>query len=192
MTINPLLTPIREIIKAQPSGISEYDLMVKLQKNEAMIFDDIEPDLVLFRKHFLIMNALYQIQTLFFNEDRYLSISPLAIRLEPLQNSGLSGLPAHSTESKIRDYYLDWDNFRKTAGADVDKLLTGFWQRYIAIDKRVEALQTLGLPVDAVLPVVKQTYRRLASEFHPDKGGNTERFREIREAYEILLRSGLK
>ncbi|NOX42234.1 MAG: DnaJ domain-containing protein, partial [Gammaproteobacteria bacterium] len=192
MPVNTLLPIIREIIETQPSGISEYDLMVKLQKNEAMIFNDIDPGLVLFRKHFLIMHTLYQMQTVFFNEGWYLSISPLAICLEPLQESGLTDLPAERAESKIRDYYLDWNNFEVTEGADVDKLLAGFWEHFLAVDKRMEALQTLELPADAVLSTVKHTYRRLAREYHPDKGGDAARFREIREAYETLLRSGLK
>ena len=69
--------------------------------------------------------------------------------------------------------------------------MTGFWARFLAVDKRVQALQILELPADAELSAVKQRYRRLVREFHPDKGGDANRFREIREAYEILLRSGL-
>jgi len=199
MPSNPLLNTIREAIEAQPTGISEYELMVKLQKNEATatyldFYDigDADSNLVLFRKHFLIMNALYQIQNVFFNEDRYLSISPLEIRVEPLQNFPASGLPVDSAESKIRDYYLDWNNIEVTAQADVDNLLTGFWQHFFAVDKRTEALKTLALPADAPLLTVKQAYRKLAHKYHPDKGGDGVRFRKIREAYEILLRAGLK
>lgn len=63
-----------------------------------------------------------------------------------------------------------------------------FWDRYLAIDKRLEALQTLGLPADATWDMVERVYRRLAAKHHPDKGGDAARFREIRAAYEILLR----
>ena len=66
-------------------------------------------------------------------------------------------------------------------------MLNRFWQRYLAIDKRVEALQTLSLPPDANWETVKQAYRRQAATHHPDKGGDPARFRAIREAYEILL-----
>ncbi len=191
MHVNPILINVREAIEAHPSGVSEYALLVALQENEAMQFNDIDPNLVLFRKHFLLMNALYQIQEIFIKEGRYLSISPLEIRLQPLQQTNFSSLPAQSAEAKMRDYYLDWDNFNVTVESDIDKLLTGFWARFLAVDKRVQALQILELPADAELSAVKQRYRRLVREFHPDKGGDANRFREIREAYEILLRSGL-
>ena len=65
MHVNPILINVREAIEAHPSGVSEYALLVALQENEAMQFNDIDPNLVLFRKHFLLMNALYQIQEIF-------------------------------------------------------------------------------------------------------------------------------
>lgn len=44
----------------------------------------------------------------------------------------------------------------------------------------------LGIKKDASPEDIKRAYRRLAHEHHPDKGGNTERFKEINEAYQIL------
>jgi len=188
MLNNPLLAIIRQIIETQSAGISEYDLLVKAEKSELIPVDDIAPDLALFRKHFLLMNALYQLQANFVDEGRYLFISPLVIRLESFSgNDSGSVLSDNSAEFKLREYYLDWTNFEMTDEGDVDKLLTGFWQRFLSVDKRVAAMETLGLPIDAALSTVKQTYRRLASEHHPDKGGDVVRFREIREAYETVL-----
>lgn len=34
------------------------------------------------------------------------------------------------------------------------------------------------------------SYRRLRSQHHPDHGGNTERFRQVQEAWERYLRAG--
>jgi molecular chaperone DnaJ len=34
--------------------------------------------------------------------------------------------------------------------------------------------------------VIKKAYRKLAVEHHPDKGGNSDRFKEISEAYSVL------
>lgn len=46
--------------------------------------------------------------------------------------------------------------------------------------------KTLGIDQSASSEDVKQAYRRLAKEHHPDVGGNSETFRQITEAYEIL------
>lgn len=45
----------------------------------------------------------------------------------------------------------------------------------------------LGVKRDASVSDIKQAFRRLAHEHHPDKpGGNAERFKEINEAYQVL------
>ena len=46
--------------------------------------------------------------------------------------------------------------------------------------------RTLGIERTASADDVKQAYRRLASQHHPDKGGDKERFQAIQEAYSIL------
>ena len=45
---------------------------------------------------------------------------------------------------------------------------------------------TLGVDKNSTPDQIKQAYRRLASQHHPDKGGNTAQFQEIQEAYAIL------
>lgn len=44
----------------------------------------------------------------------------------------------------------------------------------------------LGVTKQATANEIKQSYRRLASQYHPDKGGDTARFQEIQEAYAVL------
>lgn len=45
---------------------------------------------------------------------------------------------------------------------------------------------TLGINREASLDDIKRAYRKLASQHHPDKGGDTNKFQEIQQAYEIL------
>ena len=61
---------------------------------------------------------------------------------------------------------------------------------------RVEALRAFGLPYDATDDEVRDAYRRLAKEHHPDHVASqgeeavaeaTQKFVRIREAYEVLV-----
>lgn len=53
-----------------------------------------------------------------------------------------------------------------------------------------ECFELLGLTDDALPEDVRSAWRRLASEHHPDKGGDGEKFNEIRQAYkEALIKS---
>lgn len=46
--------------------------------------------------------------------------------------------------------------------------------------------ETLGIQRSADANEIKKAYRKLAMEHHPDKGGDTEKFKEIQKANEIL------
>jgi hypothetical protein len=189
MSGNPFKASILSLIQAHPSGISEYDLIQRLLDcEEKFSFTEEDANLALFRQHFVVMNALYQLQTELFNQGMYLSISPLDIRLAPVTEPGLASLPDDNSVTPLREYYLDWENFFQTSHADVETMLTRFMERYLAIDDRLDALEILELPADAPWEAIRQTYRRLAAQHHPDKGGDPDRFRAIRGAYEILMR----
>jgi hypothetical protein len=58
------------------------------------------------------------------------------------------------------------------------------------IHLRKDPYEVLGVQRDATTEQVKEAYRRLAKELHPDLHGNSkesnERFREIQEAYDAL------
>ena len=45
---------------------------------------------------------------------------------------------------------------------------------------------TLGVSQDATPDEIKRAFRKLASQHHPDKGGDTQRFQEIQAAYDVL------
>ena len=46
--------------------------------------------------------------------------------------------------------------------------------------------QTLGVENTASQDDIKRAYRKLASQHHPDKGGDEEKFKKIKFAYEVL------
>lgn len=45
---------------------------------------------------------------------------------------------------------------------------------------------TLGVPRTATQDEIKRAFRKLASQHHPDKGGDTQRFQQIQAAYDTL------
>jgi len=46
--------------------------------------------------------------------------------------------------------------------------------------------EILGVSENATSDEIKKSYRKLAMEHHPDKGGNEEKFKKISEAYDVL------
>jgi len=46
---------------------------------------------------------------------------------------------------------------------------------------------TLGVGEQATADEIKKSYRKLASQHHPDKGGDTAKFQEIQTAYDTLI-----
>lgn len=51
--------------------------------------------------------------------------------------------------------------------------------------------EVLGLKPDAGVAQIRAAYRKLSAIHHPDKeGGNEEKFREIKDAYDVLIDQG--
>jgi hypothetical protein len=52
-----------------------------------------------------------------------------------------------------------------------------------------ELLNQLGLPYDADSTMVKKRFRELAKQYHPDAGGDREKFMRLMEAYQEMRRT---
>ncbi len=194
---NPLTEDILQQLTRYPGGISEYQLLKELEAHPVMQKLDAAGELLLFQKHFLLMNGLYQIELLCQSDslmaNRLLLISPLQIQL--LDGVAITSLdtavgPADSPE--LRDYYLQWSNLFDMDEAGVEQLLESFWVQYHDSQARGEALLTLQLSVEATDLEISRQYRKLAFQHHPDRGGDDEAFIRIRQAYEVLAVSMTK
>ena len=191
--VTPLKMDLLRLLKDQPQGVKIYDLLSGVDQefmNALVATDDYQ--LSTYRKNFLLMHTLYLLQEQLIQDNMYLDIGQVEISLRPLHQNNAQKMASHS-ESKVRDYYYDWNNYFGTDRAQVDELLQMFWQRYHKLDSfnvnnLYDALRCLGLDDSDSLTWrdIKKRYRELAHKMHPDRGGSSEKFIELREAYEVL------
>jgi len=172
-------------LEKQPEGIGEYDLIqaLKLQGYFGFLSQPALPH-ELFHAHFFLFHSLYLLRDIFLEKRKYLlSIHTLKIQLLPYQK-GVNDL---QEDNKLRAYYLDFNNLEKTSEQDVYDLLASFWNKFNRFDDREAALAELGLkdPVDDKM--IKQEYRRLIMQHHPDRGGETEKLQKLNDAIKSLL-----
>lgn len=177
---------IEEELAAHPEGLREHQLIRSLKAHG---FFDFLPEppaepAALFRAHFLLFHALYRLRDALSGSCRgWLQIDTLCIRRLPWSAAD----SALATPDALRTWYLDWSNLDNTGAADVDALIDSFWRQFARFDGRADALAELGLadPVDD--ETIKRTWRRLAMQHHPDRGGDNTRLQAINAAVECLL-----
>jgi hypothetical protein len=187
----------------QSEPVSEYQLIQAMKPALAAASEADSAALTLFRQHFLVMNALYQLRQTCWADGQWLEISPLSIRLVSLADSVRlssddASLPQSHAELNslglvhdvaLAQWYLDWNHFHEANTESVDQLLASFWRRFNACDRQASALEQLGLGENAEWSQIQAAYRRLARQYHPDTGGDAQQFRLVREAYEMLRAS---
>lgn len=140
----------------------------------------------LFRAHFLIKHALYHLQNSYFQARKFVLHIDLVNIKRQVFLDGRSELAVHDP---VKAYYMDISHYFETEEEEVNELLNGFWQKFLARDDLSAALQVLELPEDANRNDVKVQYRKLAQCHHPDKGGCAERFKKISAAKRLLDRA---
>jgi hypothetical protein len=187
-----LFAILESILKTHPDGMTEYQLLNLLSDEGVPAFEDrpAEDTLNLFRRHFLLFHCLYRLRDqLLLSESLWLEIHCLKIVLHSAADG--KGETYLQEKDHLRAYYLDMTHFEETDRDDVEAMLFGFWQRYSATEQRDAALEVLGLNAEASQTVIKQRYRELALEHHPDRGGEAQTFSAIADAAQLLLRSGI-
>jgi len=65
-------------------------------------------------------------------------------------------------------------------------MLDNFWIKVAGNEHRGEALTVMKLSHPTSYPDIKQQYRRLAMQHHPDRGGDPSQFQRLEWAMGIL------
>ena len=183
---NHFLALLLELLQSHPLGLSEFELIKRLEceGEETFARANRQNNLSLFQMHFFLFHHLYLLQSQLYQAQKYLlEINPLRIALRELSPTSSTMLDAHDP---LRDYYLDLENLTRATAADVDDLLHQFWRKLLVKDKRSEALTVLELQDPVDWKTIKAQYRRLAMKHHPDRGGDSKQLQLINAAIEIL------
>jgi hypothetical protein len=186
---NPLLWPILEILRKQNTGWKVHTLASRLSELDILPTLDISPDKDLFKRNFLIMNALYQLQETL-SPDGWVQVQAMDIRLMGRVSHGGFAI---DVEDPLRLYYTDWSNYEAEEG-EVKRLLNEFWTRYRSFVgdvqgdiNRTQALRLFELPAEATQKDIRKRWRKLALRWHPDRdNGNADKFRVLCKAWNIL------
>jgi hypothetical protein len=185
--LGPFQDVVLELLEQRAGGYTEYELLGLLAQRGVIQYggEYTRDPLNLFRTHFTLFHALYDLRDRLRAQQRAeLEIGALCIRL---QLYGTQKTQTLAPPDPLRDYYLNWANLADTSAQDVERMLGGFWKRYVRGDARREALDVLGLedPVDEF--TIRRVYRKLAMQHHPDRGGDGERLQQINVALRTLL-----
>jgi len=187
---NPLIWPILGLLKRSNRSWKVHHLATELQQQGLMHDLDPLPEKDLFKRNFLLMNALYELQHILL-PGQWLQVEAMDIILLRIPPANV--LQLQQDDSTLRDYYLDWNNYDTCVNV-VREMLESFWnsyQDYIGVRRgrfaQREALRVLELEADASDKEIRRQWRKLALKWHPDRqGGDTAKFRQICEAWQAL------
>ncbi len=186
---NPLIWPILTMLESTRKSWKVHHLMSALQENHVLNPLDSDYQTDLFKRNFMIMNALYQLQTLLY-PNQWLQVEAMDICVF----SYVSRDNEIKHKDSLREYYLDWKNYNAPYKTIRD-LMQSFWRRYqshigeksfIKVERK-SALEILELPPNADAIQIRHQWRKLALKWHPDRPkGNADKFKEICKAWESL------
>ncbi|MBU0689678.1 MAG: DnaJ domain-containing protein [Gammaproteobacteria bacterium] len=186
VVIEGIQAVLGDILNANPAGLTEHELLKILAEHEVSLFgeDYFNSPLGLFQRHFLLFHCLYLLRDKLRAEQRSdMEIHCLGIRQIPYRSTASDHPTLHDP---LAAYYLELDNFTNTDEQEVLRLLNDFWQRFSGDEQRDKALAVMGLAHPTSYPEIKQQYRRLAMQCHPDRGGEIDQFQKLEWAMGIL------
>lgn len=193
----PLQPILHDILLSHSDGLSEYELFNQLKSPPYELFtaESLRDPLSLFQSHFILFNALYQLQDAWLlDQTGLLQIHCSCIRRNPWE----AGQNAVIMQDKLRAYYLDWTNLSDTDQSQVEAMLDSFWSAFSGAPSQTQhtnmplqqALDLLELTTPYSSQLLKQQYRKMLHKYHPDKGGNNGQTVQLHNAYERLKTHG--
>ncbi len=194
--INTLSSTVEQLILAEGFDfISEHQLIKTLQSPPHNLLTSLalKHSHELFQLHFLLFHVLYRLKEKWIkNGIGELLISPLKIELkynnELMNIADINSVGGNSISGidKLAEYYLNLDHLTETSIQEIDQLILGFWKALYQPTAHHDALTILKLSPPVVYNDIKKQYKRLASKYHPDKGGSTEKAQQINQAMATL------
>lgn len=187
------------LLSDYPDGLTEHKLLKLLQQapHEFFAADALRDPLILFQTHFLLFHCLYLIkQRWCATQQAELDISALMIIKRPFifEKIEVSKIQQLLSAEPLAQYYLNWSHFSSTTEEDIESLLNNFWRKVLRPQNEENIQQSLTImQLDAPVPTaqLKVQYRRLAQSHHPDKGGDSEYFKQICQAFHQLKQYNL-
>ncbi|MFB2814492.1 DNA-J related domain-containing protein [Shewanella xiamenensis] len=187
---NPLIWPVLSVLQASNQSWKIHHLATELQNRGLIHQLDENPGNDLFKRNFLLMNALFELQEMLLPK-QWLQVKAMEIQIFRLVPSNVNLLIME--ETSLREYYLDWNNY-DTSENVVRELLEAFWSSYksyiglnVNLMHKGHALRVFELDESATPRDIRKQWRRLALKWHPDRPeGDAARFREVCEAWQSL------
>jgi hypothetical protein len=175
---------ILDYIKDNDGHTKEYELLNFIEEYHPDFFSPLGQRPSLFKQHFFLFNYLYKLNQQLQSQNAYLLISALEIRLCNI-NSESSEI---GRTDALKAFYLNEENL-KLSDEEITQMMQQFWEKYMALDKKADALKTLSLENEKELnkAVLKKRFNLLAKQHHPDKGGDKKSFIKIKQAYDELI-----
>ena len=164
-------------------------IFAHLKERQLLISLDKDPEQDLFKQNFLVMNALFNLQTDANALGYAVVIDSINIQLMRYRENQLS-----DNNATLANYYLDFSNI-VISNDEIKSLLDSFWHYYTAhnhfeLHDVSGAFEVLGLPNNANLKQVKRAWYKIALASHPDKSTNhnTGTYHAASSAYQSLLK----
>ncbi|PLX66216.1 MAG: hypothetical protein C0603_12470 [Denitrovibrio sp.] len=174
------------------------------------------PAIELYRLHFALFHALYTLQNEYVNDGKYLHIhfmqtgvfdypadnkcayfdketmtfcgqanidnsSHCALHSEQLGDDAIESL-------SLKYFYLDKQNYDKLDSVTAESLLSGAWEILSSENSLNDAYLALGLHGHENSQTVKIRFRELCKKYHPDNGGDRDKFMDINRSYRLIIK----
>ncbi|ATC92949.1 DNA-J related domain-containing protein [Pseudoalteromonas tunicata] len=185
---NPILDDVFNALMQQHSW-KTHELASHLRTQGWSTPLDADANQDLFKRNFLVMNALFHLQQELMPQGLTIDIVGFTATLVSITTQTI---PIKVTA--LASYYLDWHNFTPS-NQEIEQLLNDFWQDFgkrptiapLNHSDVASALARFELSADCQFVDANKRWRQLAVIYHPDKsGGNTEKFQQLQNDWQLL------